>query len=231
MSEELPLNLLPTKNCYNWELIKIEPIENLINYKDHKRLMVFYNKGVTCALCGKKHGAYIGHYQQKDGQIHIDVYCEDGTMINRDHIIPKSKGGKNILDNLQPTCEPCNSKKGNGDQSRRLQIGTFVKYNNDKFNRTPHKKLFQIVELGKKSNVILIGENGSKFKQAQSKLTPFKFNIGDYVYLKRKREKGIFKVVDYDKDTNDMIIFLEDKNKNLTSYDQKECCLYNIINN
>ena len=29
-----------------------------------------------------------------------------------DHIIPKSKGGKDHIDNYQLMCEECNSKKG-----------------------------------------------------------------------------------------------------------------------
>jgi 5-methylcytosine-specific restriction endonuclease McrA len=32
-------------------------------------------------------------------------------MITKDHIIPRSKGGKDILDNYQPMCIICNSKK------------------------------------------------------------------------------------------------------------------------
>ena len=38
------------------------------------------------------------------------------VLFTKDHIIPKSKGGKNHISNYQTMCEPCNSEKGNNDE-------------------------------------------------------------------------------------------------------------------
>jgi hypothetical protein len=35
------------------------------------------------------------------------------AMMTRDHIIPKSLGGKDVVENLRPGCDYCNSKRGN----------------------------------------------------------------------------------------------------------------------
>lgn len=106
--------MIPERNIYNWKLVEIFPIESLEQYKDHHRLKVFYKKGLTCALCGKVHGSYLGAYKDSSGGVHIDVYSSDHKMMNVDHIVPKSLGGKSNIDNLQPSCEECNAIKGNG---------------------------------------------------------------------------------------------------------------------
>ena len=41
-------------------------------------------------------------------------YCS-ATATTVDHIIPRSKGGGSIWDNLVAACSPCNAKKGNKD--------------------------------------------------------------------------------------------------------------------
>lgn len=40
------------------------------------------------------------------------VYCGDPNNLTLDHLIPKSKGGKNDWYNLVTCCDTCNKKKG-----------------------------------------------------------------------------------------------------------------------
>lgn len=79
------------------------------------RLRVFAVHGCKCDSCGLE-GSEILHTVDKGGGHHIDLYAvKNGryVLMNRDHILPASKGGPNHLWNLRPMCEPCNSKRGN----------------------------------------------------------------------------------------------------------------------
>lgn len=46
------------------------------------------------------------HYGQ------ICLCCRKKRKLTADHIIPVSKGGTSDINNIQPLCKPCNSKKG-----------------------------------------------------------------------------------------------------------------------
>ena len=87
-------------------------INNLIKYKGHPRLRVFFHKGLKCVSCHRE-GRYLIKTVDPGGGYHIDLYTKDFHLMTIDHIHPKSKGGSNELDNLQPMCKRCNFKKGN----------------------------------------------------------------------------------------------------------------------
>jgi hypothetical protein len=44
------------------------------------------------------------------------------VLMNRDHIIPKSLGGTDALENLRPACEVCNGARGNSLTPEELQF-------------------------------------------------------------------------------------------------------------
>jgi len=100
------------RTAFGYTLVEILDLNNLENYKEHRRLKVFYYKGVTCVSCGRK-GELLGVGRDSHGGLHVDLYSNDGTPFTIDHIVPRSKGGDRYdLDNLQPMCRACNSKKG-----------------------------------------------------------------------------------------------------------------------
>ncbi|MFT5143280.1 MAG: 5-methylcytosine-specific restriction endonuclease McrA [Rhodothermales bacterium] len=39
-------------------------------------------------------------------------YCGDRTRLTIDHVVPRSRGGKDSWENLVTACVPCNNKKG-----------------------------------------------------------------------------------------------------------------------
>ena len=84
-----------------------------------QRYRLIERDGPVCVSCGiegeywacESH-AYKGEYKS----YHFNLYGvgEHGNevLITKDHIVPKSKGGKNCLDNYQVMCYRCNQKKG-----------------------------------------------------------------------------------------------------------------------
>jgi len=81
-----------------------------------QRYQLFASKGVTCVECGLA-GAFFGleksKFQEGD-RYHFNLYgIRNGeeVLITKDHIMPKSKGGKNHLSNYQVMCFECNVEK------------------------------------------------------------------------------------------------------------------------
>ena len=40
------------------------------------------------------------------------AYCRRETDLTRDHIVPRSAGGPNVVANYLPVCQPCNVRRG-----------------------------------------------------------------------------------------------------------------------
>lgn len=76
------------------------------------RLRMFKLKGVKCvAKCGRT-GVVWRLEANGSNKPHLNLYAQDGSLMTKDHIFPKSLGGKDVLENYQPMCDVCNMRKG-----------------------------------------------------------------------------------------------------------------------
>lgn len=95
-----------------YRLVSSHPLEELqTKFINHHRLQVFAHKGLACVSCGVE-GTQLLLGESTIGTLHYDVYTADNVLMTVDHIIPRVEGGGDELENLQPMCAPCNSKKG-----------------------------------------------------------------------------------------------------------------------
>lgn len=121
------------------------------------RYKTFYQKGCKCVVCGKEgtHFKLCGDVTTK--RRHFNLYAEDGTLMTKDHIVPKSRGGQNLVSNMQTMCTTCNAAKGNdfvggngieyivmykGDKEicKFKELEGAVKYAALNFTSAPHKQ-------------------------------------------------------------------------------------------
>jgi len=92
------------------ELLDLELLHS--RFANHRRLRVFHHKGRRCVTPGcDKEGLYLIKARNQAGGFHVDLYTADFELMTIDHIQPKSKGGANTLENLQPMCHTCNGRK------------------------------------------------------------------------------------------------------------------------
>ena len=81
-----------------------------------------FQRSLSCACCGITGSVMILEWQLRGDssdpkvlQPHFNLYAvtPDGlVLMTKDHILPKSQGGQDSLDNYQTMCELCNSIKG-----------------------------------------------------------------------------------------------------------------------
>ena len=78
-------------NTYGLSILDFNNVPEAIRYD------VLVRDGRKCLLCGRT--------------------PKDGIRLEVDHILPRSKGGSNSMDNLQTLCAPCNRGKSSRDDT------------------------------------------------------------------------------------------------------------------
>lgn len=76
------------------------------------RYMTFYQKGIKCVCCGKEGTHFKLCGDDRLNRRHFNLYADDGTLMTKDHVLPKSKGGLDRVSNMQTMCTDCNREKG-----------------------------------------------------------------------------------------------------------------------
>lgn len=96
-------------------------------------------ESLQCAHCDRV-GVLMGkerHLNKKgvpmSEHYHFNLYAvdPDGTevLMTKDHVIPKSKGGKDVIGNFVTMCEPCNLYKRNKDEKNAKKLADERKAN------------------------------------------------------------------------------------------------------
>jgi hypothetical protein len=107
LSKVLPYNKIDNYETFDDDIIKMES----------QRYRLFKRDGVTCVCCGNDGKFFRKEKNLDKDRFHFNLYGYDKkgneVLYTKDHIYPKSKGGKNTLTNYQVMCSPCNHEKGN----------------------------------------------------------------------------------------------------------------------
>lgn len=92
-------------------LVPYEDRVYLIN-ANSLRLNTFKKKGTVCACCGRQATHFKLTFTAQTPHPHFNLFDDDDMMFTHDHIMPRSKGGKDAICNTQTMCSECNHKKG-----------------------------------------------------------------------------------------------------------------------
>lgn len=112
--EELLPFIAQDKSCANAKRMYDQYRVNMWSLRFHT-----FKKSIRCRNCGieGKFFALERPVNHTEEQYHFNMYAvlENGQelLMTKDHIVPKSKGGKDHIDNMQTMCKVCNELKSN----------------------------------------------------------------------------------------------------------------------
>lgn len=128
-------NLIYTKQFLTYETKNVYGLEHINNMlkikleldkrikvdkcilKRSQRYMLFTRDEQVCVKCGLKASFWALQRSKKQNteKYHLNLYGIDNLgrvkLFTKDHIMPKSKGGADILSNYQIMCSKCNAEK------------------------------------------------------------------------------------------------------------------------
>jgi 5-methylcytosine-specific restriction endonuclease McrA len=82
--------------------------------KTHSMRLHLFRQNPTCVVCGLTGSIFLLELSPGQQRPHLNFYAEQGsgvTLMTKDHIVPRSKGGSDYLQNLQTMCVTCNFLK------------------------------------------------------------------------------------------------------------------------
>lgn len=100
------------------------------------RYKTFFAKGYKCECCGIE-GSFFAkekHRGHNSNKYHLNLYGindkGEEVLMTKDHILPKSKGGKDNISNYQTMCCICNERKGDIEMSWNETFNYFIELKN-----------------------------------------------------------------------------------------------------
>lgn len=132
--------------------------ENEVNVTS-LRIRLFKAKGTKCVCCGLEGNVFIENKAKNDTVYHLNLYHEtedkDLILMTKDHIVPKSAGGEDTLENLQVMCEDCNSMKSSvNDNLAKDQIIEITKNNIKKLKNKQHTSQKTVKMIKRRENLL-----------------------------------------------------------------------------
>lgn len=104
------------KHFNDYQKIRVHISDYYVNVSS-LRLKSFFFHGTSCSCCENKASFFaVERNFGTDSPYHLNLYGidKDGTEIlfTHDHILARSLGGTDTIDNTRTSCGPCNWKKG-----------------------------------------------------------------------------------------------------------------------